>query len=173
MNIVLLLVSLIVAPFLIAKVDLWRKKHLHEVLSWWSEENMPNELRNATLFLCEEDVATTLPVPLHGRVDQVFLSKKKVLIPLDTKLRKDNRIFESDVIQLSVYRVILKNQFNLEVSDYGYVRTVVPQPDGKNKVRYIRTKLLNEKKVVSLYYKYQAIRQGLIKTSCSCEGLFH
>lgn len=82
---------------------------------------------------------------MHGRVDQVYQTKNGVLIPLDTKLRQVNHIYESDIIQLSVYRVILSHKYKAPVAKYGYVRTVVETADG-DRVRYIKTNLLSEKK---------------------------
>lgn len=81
MKAVLWIFVLIIAPFVIAKVDQWRKRGLGDTWAWWKSENMPYELRSATLFLSEQDVSTTLPVPMHGRVDQVYQTKGGVLIP--------------------------------------------------------------------------------------------
>ncbi|MCV5153199.1 hypothetical protein OFC46_25200, partial [Escherichia coli] len=39
--------------------------------------------------------------------------------------------------------------------------------------RYIKTNLLSEKEVVKLWHRYQSIRSGQVKTSCSCGGKFH
>lgn len=74
--------------------------------------------------------------------------------------------------QLSVYRVILSHKYKAPVAKYGYVRTVVETADG-DRVRYIKTNLLSEKEVVKLWHRYQSIRSGQVKTSCSCGGKFH
>ncbi len=58
MKAVLWIFVLIIAPFVIAKVDQWRKRGI-ETLAWWKSENMPYELRSATLFLSEQDISTT------------------------------------------------------------------------------------------------------------------
>ncbi|WP_407229578.1 hypothetical protein [Escherichia coli] len=166
MKAVLWIFVLIIAPFVIAKVDQWRKRGIGDTWAWWKSENMPYELRSATLFLSEQDISTTQPVPMHGRVDQVYKAKNGVLIPLDTKLRQVNHIYESDIIQLSVYRVILSHKYKAPVAKYGYVRTVVETADG-DRVRYIKTNLLSEKEVVKLWHRYQSIRSGQVKTSCS------
>jgi len=111
-------------------------------------------------------------VPMHGRVDQVYQTKGGVLIPLDTKLRQANHIFESDIIQLSVYRVILSHKYKAPVAKYGYVRTVVETADG-DRVRYIKTNLLSEREVIKLWHRYQSIRYRKVKPTCSCGGKFH
>lgn len=51
MKLVLWIGALIIAPFVIAKVDLWRRRGIGDAWGWWETENMPHELRTATLFL--------------------------------------------------------------------------------------------------------------------------
>lgn len=172
MKVALWILALIVAPFLIAKVDQWRKRGIGDTLTWWKTENMPRELRNATLFLSEKDISTSVPVPIHGRVDQVYRTNKGLLVPLDTKLRPVSHIYESDIIQLSVYRLILLHQYKLPVANYGYVRTVVETNAG-DKIRYIKTDLLSEKAVITLWRRYQSIRAGQYVPTCKCGGKFH
>lgn len=82
------------------------------------------------------------------------------------------RVYESDIIQLSVYRIILLHQYNVPVANYGYVRTVTETSTGE-RVRYIKTKLLSERQVVKLWRRYQSIRSGQVTPSCTCGGDFH
>lgn len=42
---VLWIFVLIIAPFVIAKVDQWRKRGIGDTWAWWKSENMPYELR--------------------------------------------------------------------------------------------------------------------------------
>jgi len=167
---------LIVVPFIIAKVDQWRKRGISDAVAWWDSEGMPDELRNATLFLSEENISTTNPMPMHGRVDQVYKTKNSflgcLLIPVETKFRKKNQTYDSDIIQLSVYRVILSHQYKAPVAKYGYVRTVTKE-NGKDNVCYHRENLLSEEEVVKLWQHYQSIRSGELQTLCSCGGNFH
>ncbi|AWF23848.1 hypothetical protein ABVN75_01445 [Escherichia coli] len=73
MKAVLWIFVLIIAPFVIAKVDQWRKRGIGDTWAWWKSENMPYELRSATLFLSEQDISTTQPVPAYsGEVEQPF-----------------------------------------------------------------------------------------------------
>ena len=81
------------------------------------------------------------------------------------------RVYESDIIQLSVYRIILLHQYNVPVANYGYVRTVTETSTGE-RVRYIKTKLLSERQVVKLWRRYQSIRSGQVTPSCTCGGDF-
>lgn len=173
--------ALIIAPFLISKADLWRRsarllrsREMNELHRWWDKENMPRELRGATLFLNEQDISTTEPVAMHGRVDQVFKTRKAVLVPVDTKTRSSTCIFKSDIIQLSVYRVLLERKYGSQykVSKKGYVRVVIESGD-EECVRYMPVELMPERKVVGLWHRYTALKTGSAKGKCSCDGNLH
>lgn len=178
---ILWLLALVIAPLLVAKADLWRKsvqllqsRKMNAIEMWWESENMPRELRGATLFLNEQDISTTEPAALHGRVDQVFKTVKEVLVPVDTKTRGSTCIFKSDIIQLSVYRVILEAKYGSQykVSRRGYVRVVI-QSGEEECVIYMPVELLPERKVVALWHRYNALKSGKTKGKCTCEGRLH
>lgn len=180
-KIILWLLALIAAPLLVARADLWRKA-MRPVMTaqtarrilWWRKEGMPLELRNSTLFLNEAAISTREPVPLHGQTDQVFLTDKGKLVPVDTKTRDVFQVYESDIIQLSVYAVILSRRYagTYRVSRTGYVRVVI-EKDGRELVRYLRVTLLSEKKVIALHRRHSQIASGLKQRRCTCDGAFH
>lgn len=145
--------TLIVVPLAVALINYWSDIRLSGLFSWWRKENMPAELRNASIFLNEADIACSWPVPLHGRVDQVFKNRLGKLVPLDTKSRSKDEIYKEDVIQLSVYRLILSQQFSEQVCDYGYVRLVVCA-NGQRRIRYVKVRLLSQKEVITLYHQH-------------------
>ena len=116
-------------------------------------EQMPRELTEGKLFLSESDIATTLPRPIHGRVDQVY-EYKGALVPVDTKVRQSDRIYPSDVAQLSVYKVILENGLKHRVLPYGYIRLIHYGVHGRS-VRYKKVKLFSEHRIVSLWECYK------------------
>jgi hypothetical protein len=124
------------------------------------KENLPDQLIGAQVVLSESDVATTLPVPMHGRVDQVFFANGW-LVPVDTKTRKVARVFLKDVIQLSVYAFILARISTqlfgraVPVSSTGYVRFV----SGRN-VQYVAVRLLNSSQIIGLWNRYWELRKG-------------
>ncbi|WP_024608518.1 PD-(D/E)XK nuclease family protein [Pseudoalteromonas sp. TAB23] len=173
--------TLLVIPVIIAKADILHRaldlkqlQKIKAIYSWWNKENMPRNLRGASLFLNECDLSTQTPIPLHGRVDQVFKTKSNTLIPVDTKTRKSFSIYKSDIIQLSVYQVILKQKYGVKykVSNVGYVRVVVQS--GVNEIiRYIPVKLITEKHISNLWRRYNAIKRGVVETKCTCNGHFH
>lgn len=125
-------------------------------------ENLPAPLIGAQLVLSESDVETTIPVPMHGRVDQVFFAGGW-LVPVDTKTRKSTRVYTKDIIQLSVYAFILARTSAvlfgrpIPVSSTGYLRLV----NGKA-VQYVPVRLLNSAQVIALWNRYWELkRHGL------------
>lgn len=119
-------------------------------------------MAGAECILNEQDIKTLLPVPLHGRPDQVFKLKDGRLLVFDTKRRDIQRVYYSDVVQLSVYASILKNN-GWQVCEFGVIRIPASPSD-----RYLTVRLLPDSKIVSLYMRYQSIRLGHANPSCSC-----
>ena len=139
---------------------------------WIEKENLPYELIDAKLFMSEEPVATENPVPLHGKVDQVFELIDGSLLVTDTKSRARHTVYKSDVIQLSVYRTILSNKTNRRVNSYGYVRTVVTS-GGEESVRYNKVDLHTDQEIVELWERYKNLKSGAIESRCKCGKRFH
>lgn len=119
-------------------------------------------LSSAELFLNETKIRTTFPVPLHGRVDQVFRLTDGRLLILDTKVRDRERIFLSDQIQLTVYAIILKNM-GYSVCSMGVIRLVCTGRTTYKLIPYVP-----EIQVIHLYHRYLSIAQGLVNPTCTC-----
>ncbi len=127
---------------------------------WESKENLPDELRGAKLWASEKSFQCRRPVPLIGRVDQVFRVKKNHLIPVDTKHRNKASVYESDRLQLSQYAVLIKRRpwgwlSGMKVEQHGYLRIVTHEG-----VIYRRVELMPEKDVISAYHRYLDILSG-------------
>lgn len=137
---------------------------------WWRKENMPNTLKHSTLLFNEKPLSVQTPVPLHGQVDQVFQHESGKVIPVDTKSRAKVRVYKSDVIQLSVYAVVLAEKGH-QVSKYGYVRVVVPGE--ALHIQYVKVRLLSTDQIVSLWHRHDALRRKEAVGLCTCGGLFH
>ncbi|WP_093256591.1 MULTISPECIES: PD-(D/E)XK nuclease family protein [unclassified Pseudomonas] len=123
----------------------------------WSEP-IPPPLRGGQVVLSERDIETDVPVPMHGRVDQVFLAGGWLVV-VDTKRRAAARVYLKDVIQLSVYAAILSRQSqtvlgsNWPVASEGYVRLVTPQG-----VTYTAVRLLPSSVIISLWNRYWILK---------------
>ena len=122
-----------------------KNKRLREFLN---RENFPKELLTASLIASESDIACEYPVKLHGRLDQLFRLLNGCVVLVDTKCRGDSSVDEADIIQLSVYRFILR-QLGYPVLGYAWVRTVA-DPLGHRSVRYVKVSLLGDEDIIKL-----------------------
>lgn len=116
------------SPFIRSKETI-RKINRH---AWLCQENMPQQLRKAKLLMNEEFISNDL---FNGKVDQVYQLKNNILIIVDTKTHA--KVTLSDILQLSIYRYILKDTKHL-ISDFAYVRHAV-----NNQIFYTKVKLLD------------------------------
>lgn len=148
------LVFLLLIPIVavIALLDILLKALLGKCVCWASEENMPHRLMMSRLFLSETPLSTRTPIPLHGTPDQVFMARNGQLLLVDTKVRGRHRVEKADIVQLSVYRVILAHtHIGRPVASFGYIRTVVPNAPLRHRARYHKVRLLSESAVISIH----------------------
>ncbi len=145
-------------------VVLWFCYHVRYVRQrrWFEKEGMPEELQQSRLIASEQDFSARFPRPMHGKPDQVFLLRGRVLTVLETKNHESGRIFDSDIVQLSVYACILRNswwrRFRLyKMADHGYIRLV-----SKGLVKYIRVDFLSDQDIADIYDQYTRIVKGTV-----------
>lgn len=138
--IVALIVLLVLAPWY------WRQRRQTDRAKWEKTENRPALLRNARLLLSEQPIRCKRPVPLHGRVDQVYQLANGELCVVDSKARRIPRVYPSDIIQASVYATILRAKGHV-VHPQGYIRQI-----WNARVRYLPFDLLSDEKVIALYH---------------------
>lgn len=129
---------LILVPIVIAVLD-HASRRVSPKQWWMKKESMPKDLRSSQLYMSEKDIEIRMPVFLKGRVDQVFLTKEDLLVPVDTKLTYPRCVSHAEKIQLSGYRAILTNTEKYSVANYGYIR-FVNRDTGK--VHYRKVSLL-------------------------------
>lgn len=122
------------------------------------DPDMPAHLD--TLVLAEQDIFIDKPAQLMGRPDEVYCSVDGRLVGVDTKTRKRAAVYLTDVIQLSVYAVLLAYSDHRKlprrklwtptrpVADYGYVRCVTA-----GGTVWRRTQLFTAAEVVQLYHR--------------------
>lgn len=131
---------------------------------------MPHELAEASLWLAEKEIACASPVPLHGKPDQVFKLKSGKLVVVDVKTH--SRVHRSDVMQMSVYRVILMG-LGHDVENYGYVRAIVGGQE-----QFLRCDLYSTEIVVKGWNRHRGLMNGSIvpaptKVALLCRGCGH
>jgi len=125
----------------------------------------PAELARAKLVMSEQDILADVPIPLAGRPDEVYRQSSGHLVPVETKTRNRAKVHREDLIQLSVYRVLLQRAKHnglpgrpgRPVAGYGFVRIVTPSG-----VRWRRVVLMSEAEVVQLYERRIALESGRV-----------
>ena len=125
-------------------------------LCFWLKSRRPPKLAT---YLTDHYMRINEPIPICGTPDVIWIDKNGVLIVGDYKSRASGQVQESDIIQLSVYKVLLEHTQRRPVSNKGYVHF-------KNGHR-VRVKLLDEKTIITLYNKYQKIIRGKAKAQCT------
>lgn len=129
--------------------------------AWHRLENMPADLVGGKLLLSEAEICTALPVPVHGRVDQVYVDIGGGLVAVDSKRRGQARVETADIVQLSAYGFILRHgadfsAFRGQVRPYGYLRVERPG----YLVDYLKVRLMTDDAVIAVYTRWAAIKNG-------------
>jgi len=121
---------------------------------WLKKENLPKELIKAKLFMSEKYISCTSPRRLCGFPDQVFAVSKDLII-VDTKSRDSNIVYKKDIVQISVYAVILRKKYKRKrVRDYGYIRI-----DNYRGISYKKVELLSEDEIINLYDRNEQLKK--------------
>ena len=105
---------------------------------------MPHELRASRLAYAEQLFRSTGPVAVSAKVDRAYRDQAGVVTLVELKTRKADRVYISDVIELSAQRHALYSQTGEQVSEHGYVAV---QRIGATRNRVHRVKLLVEEQV--------------------------
>ena len=103
-------------------------------------------LYKAKLVGREKSILCLGPIPLRGRPDEIYQARTSELVVVDYKNREQDRVFQSDITQLSTYATILRNSdfFNTKkVHPYGFV--ILPSE------KKIKVKLLNDNQIEKKY----------------------
>ncbi len=118
------------------------------VVCGWLGSNSKTKL---TPYMLEHFLRISQPVPLCGKPDVVWLNRKGTLIVGDYKSRSHHKVYDSDIIQLSVYRLLLEKSQQRPVADYGYIHF---------KGTTSKVELLNETAIIALYHRYWQVIEG-------------
>ncbi len=118
----------------------------------------PSDLRDAELIYLEKRFNTSDPVRLSARLDRAYRMPSGLVVLLELKTRSVNRVFPSDVIQLSAQKLALERQTGQLVAHHGYV--VAQMPDGAREAH--RVQLVSGEAVVALVRRREAILAGRI-----------
>lgn len=123
------------------------------------KERMPRELSDAQLIRSEYYIRTEVPRKMHGTLDQLYKMVSGLYVLVDSKTRDKHQVYNKDIVQVSVYRIILSH-IGLKMADYAYFRVVTPAG-----VEYIKRNLLTETQVIEEFDRTQALINGKARPS--------
>lgn len=110
----------IVATVLIALAGAWCCRWAYRRIGAACE--LPDELLGAELAYAERTFRLELPqIRLSARVDRAYRAQNGVVTPAELKTRRIHRPYLSDVIELSVQRLVLMSETGESVARYAYV----------------------------------------------------
>jgi hypothetical protein len=121
-------------------------------LYWWVRSRRTSKL---SPYMLEHFLKITDPVPLCGKPDVVWETYDGTLIVGDYKSRKNQQVYQSEVIQLSVYKLLVEKTQNRPVADYGFIHF-------QNR-RMVKVFLMKEKEIIALHRRYWKVKDGRIK----------
>jgi len=109
---------------------------------------LPRELRDARLVYSEREFTTESPVPLGARIDRAYALPDGTLVLIEFKRRERPRVYQADVVQLSVQRVVLERATGARVAAHAYVGLVSAQSE---RIQARRVGLESELRVAARY----------------------
>lgn len=118
------------------------------------KERMPAELSEGQLIRSEHYIRTEVPRKMHGTLDQLYRVLSGLHVLVDSKTRDKHQVFMKDIVQVSVYRIILIRT-GVRMADYAYFRVVTP--DG---IEYHKRTLLDEAQVIEEFDRTQTLING-------------
>ena len=118
---------------------------------------LPRELRGARLVYAEQLFRSTGKTAITARVDRAYRVASGTVVLLELKTRDRNRVFPSDVVELSAQRAAVELQTGEIVAHHAYV--AVQRPGTVAQV-FHRVRLLAISAVVELATRREAIVSG-------------
>ena len=123
---------------------------------------LPRELRGARLLYAEQLFRSTGKTVITARVDRAYQVASGEIVLLELKTRDRNRVFPSDVVELSAQRAAVELQTGEIVAHHAYV--AVQRPGNVTQVLH-RVRLMAISEVVELAARRQAIGSGRMMPS--------
>ena len=126
---------------------------------------MPHELRASRLAYAEQLFRSAGPVSVSARVDRAYRDQAGVVTLVELKTRKADRVYLSDVIELSAQRFALGSQTGDVVNTRGYV---VAQIAGLLGSSVHQVDLMVADEVQALVARRQAVLKGTVEPRQTC-----
>lgn len=117
----------------------------------WIRFSRPGPLWREVPFSIER------PFPLRGTPDLVWREADRSLTIHDLKIRRTPRAYPSDVLQLSLYRLLVAKATGKKVNPVGFVRS---RSGGPETEVLIPVQLLEEDELVRIRTRYDELETG-------------
>ena len=113
----------------------------------------PEGLAEADLVYMEKLFRIHQPIRLAAKVDRVYRLPDGSLVLVELKMRGQDGLYLTDIIQLSAQRLAIEIQTGAVVEPYAFVSVLRPNRE----VRSHQVRLLDTTAVVALYRRREAI----------------
>ena len=146
---------------------IWRRHRVR--LTTFERSWLPKELRDAELVYAERVFRSGDDFPIIAKCDRAYRIKKGEIVLLELKTRQLNRLYLSDVIELSAQRFAIQVQTGECVAGYGYV-LIRRANTGAHSVH--RVALLSTKEIMELARRRAGImRRNIAARYTGAKGL--
>lgn len=132
----------------------WRAQRRRKIRT---SEWMPDELRASRLAYAEQLFRSAGPVSVSARVDRAYRDQAGVVTLVELKTRTVDKVYLSDVIELSAQRYALNSQTGEQVSGHGHV--LVQAIERRTRMPH-RVKLLTDGQFASLLARRERLLAG-------------
>lgn len=158
----LVIVHIIVLAIFVARV--FRVRYRQGDDKW-----LPRELRNAELVYAERFFRSGGDVPISAKCDRGYRTTQGEIVLVELKTRKLNRVYPSDIIELSAQRFAIQSNSVDRVADYGFV---LIQQEGNSRPTLRRVRLLSNADVIALAVRRAEILSGNAFPRYACSKKF-
>lgn len=158
----LALLALAVVAMLILVRWLWRIHAIAAERAW-----RPRELQDTELVYAEQVFRARRPVPIVAKLDRGYRHRNGLITLVELKTRHVDRVYLSDVIELSAQRFALEAQTKEPVAPHAFV---LIQQAGSKKKKSHRVELLTHAEVIALAARREAILAGEVSPQYACSG---
>lgn len=117
----------------------------------------PQGLRDAQLAYAEQVFRSNGPVSIVAKLDRAYRHRNGLITLVELKTRQADRVYLSDIIELSAQRFALEAQTRETVTPHGYV---LIQQEGHSDKKTHRVRLLAHAEVITLVVRRDAILAG-------------
>ena len=122
----------------------------------FTQDWLPDELKTARVALVEKNLRIDGPFPVVGRPDRVYRLATGEHIPVENKNRDLDRVFETDLAQLSLQAWLLRHK-GFKTAGHGYV--AINNRRTRQRTAH-RVELLDDSACVRIINRYLDVTEG-------------